>query len=89
MDDLRVVPDADHAGETEHRVSGAGYCDGCGEELIDRRKQCRYCSDRCRVQARRVQQDHEARRWRDRMNEALARGDIRTARELMAEEADQ
>jgi hypothetical protein len=39
----------DRAPETERSVSEHRFCAGCGVDLTGRRRQARFCSDRCRT----------------------------------------
>jgi hypothetical protein len=45
--------DSPRAPENERPAAVDRLCDGCGTSLAGRRRQARYCSDRCRSQARR------------------------------------
>jgi hypothetical protein len=54
-DDARAEPSTqpELGQETERTVSAPRLCVGCGANLTGRRRQARYCSDRCRAGHRR------------------------------------
>jgi len=63
--------------ETERTVLMGRLCGNCGESIDDRRPQARYCSDRCRTAAHRVE--------RERRLMTLLRGLTLTTGDLRAE----
>lgn len=83
----KLMTGGENSPETERRVSSGKPCVGCGIELRGRRRQCRYCSDRCRVRSRRrhqLEQMMERLEQLDQLDEALAHGQVLRARQLLS-----
>lgn len=78
------VTATDHSPETERRLSEGRWCAGCDVPLQGRRRQCQYCSDRCRVRARRSSQMHRLQDVLEALDQALALGDLAGARQLVS-----
>jgi predicted nucleic acid-binding Zn ribbon protein len=62
----------DRTPETERPVSEGRVCEGCGTSLSGRRPQARFCSDRCRSQARRDSRSHRLTELVIRLDETVA-----------------
>jgi len=54
---VRDAISSDTPSETERTLPSDRLCEGCGSSLTDRRPHARYCSARCRTQARRDAQN--------------------------------
>lgn len=71
--EAEVMPAPRSGSETERTISQDRLCRGCGASLVDRRPQARFCSARCRTQARRDRQSDRVAELLDTLTEAVAR----------------
>ena len=64
----------DRLAEPERRLSRDAQCEGCGASLAGRRPQARFCTDACRVRARREARLREWLRLRSELDRLMGLG---------------